>query len=82
MRYSINILVNKTTADYILGGLAKSLREIPASAPDDIKQGIRLVMIDILEQLHYKDVDIMNPKNQFYSYARLVKMDSYISIKP
>ena len=70
--YNLEISIDSMTTQHLLGGLAQSYRNIPASAPISVGANIRVAIIGILRQLEEQGVDVHKPRSPFKSYARLV----------
>jgi hypothetical protein len=72
-KYDINIALDTTTVDHLLGGLAASYRVIPPSAPESVSKNIKYAIIDILTQLELQGVDVTLARSPFHSYTKLVR---------
>lgn len=78
--YKINFTANAITLGHVLGGLATSYRNMPASAPEEVSYNLRYLIINILDQLMEKGVDVIKPRSPFYSYSKLVNFERYLEL--
>lgn len=76
--FGINIKISHTTVGHLLGGLASSYRNIPASAPESVSRHLKHAIIDILAQLELQGEDVLQPRSPFRSYAKLVKFERWV----
>jgi hypothetical protein len=77
MKFDLNIRLNEMTANHLLGGLAQSYRDIPASAPKEVANDIQFLMVEILEQMDKQGIDIFKPRSPFASYAKLIRFEIF-----
>lgn len=74
-KIDLHITIDKTTANHLLGGLAKQYRSIPTTAPSSVNTNIRITINEILSQLESQGVDILKPRSPFKPYVQLVNYD-------
>lgn len=76
-KFNINITIDKVTASHILGGLAQSWRQIPASAPASVASNLKFLAVEILNQLENQGVGVTSQRSGFRSYVNLFRYETY-----
>jgi hypothetical protein len=78
--YNLKITAGYIPVTHLLGGLAQSYRQLPASAPGDVAFELKYMIINILEQLQEQGADVLKPRSPFASYARLVGFEKHLEL--
>jgi len=76
-KFNINVNIDKVTAGHILGGLAQSWRQMPASAPASVASNIKFLAVEILNQLENQGVGVTSQRSGFRSYVNLFSYENY-----